>query len=135
MDDSSAEEPSSPEDRSKRDSDRDRRPEEESDSEGDEASDLPAEVYAQEYKAKKRVNELKQMRQFFKKEGNQGDKARAWIKEQQKKEPCFICGRLGHWPKECPMKQSGGSKNSHAVHVTAGPSVGSPEQWSLLESW
>ncbi|CAE7425559.1 psaC, partial [Symbiodinium necroappetens] len=44
---------------------------------------MPAEVYAQEYKAKKKVNELKQMRQYFQR-GN-ADKTKAWVKEQQKK--------------------------------------------------
>ena len=39
----------------------------------------PAEIFAQEHRAKKRVNELKQMRQFFQK-GTSNDHTRAWVK-------------------------------------------------------
>ena len=68
--------------------------------EEEDSSFMPAEVFAAEYKAKKRVNELKQMRQLFK--NGQSDKTKTWVKEQQKKEPCFLCGKLGHWSRECP---------------------------------
>ena len=59
-----------------------------------------AEIFAQEYKARNRVREIKKMRQYFQKEGHapggpQGDKDREqvkrWVKQQQKTEPCFIC--------------------------------------------
>ncbi|CAE7879281.1 unnamed protein product [Symbiodinium sp. KB8] len=101
------------------------------------ASDLPAEVYAQEYKAKKRVNEIKQMRQYYKKDP---EKTKAWIKEQQKREPCFLCQKLGHWSQECPLRQKKGASNSrssHAVHVTSvtsGPASSEPGQWDMLAS-
>ena len=92
------------------------------------SDNLPAEVYAQEYKAKKKVNELKQMRQFFQK-GTNSEKTKAWVKEQQKKEPCFLCGKLGHWSQEC---QHG--RNPHAVHVTSAGTSSGPDQWDLLQS-
>ena len=46
----------------------------------DSSASAPAEIYAQEYKAKKRVNEIKQMRQYFQK-GSPPEKAKAWIRE------------------------------------------------------
>ena len=93
---------------------------------------MPAEVYAQEYKAKKKVNELKQMRQYFQR-GN-SEKTKAWVREQQKKEPCFLCDKLGHWSQECPLRQKGVRKGPHAVHVTSGGATTDPGQWSLLET-
>ncbi|CAE7341218.1 RE2, partial [Symbiodinium sp. KB8] len=92
----------------------------------------PAEVFAQEYKARRKVNELKKMRQYFQKGSNQ-ERTQAWVKEQQKREPCFLCQKLGHWSQECPLRKKGGSK-SHPVHVTAGPMRTDPDQWSLLEA-
>eukprot|EP00439_Symbiodinium_sp_Y106_P022212 s3337_g2.t1 len=97
---------------------------------GDSVSGIPAEVFAQEYRVKKKVNEIKQMRQFYKKDPEK-------IKEQQKREPCFLCQKLGHWSQECPLrnkKGGSGSRPPHAVHVTAGTPSAAPEQWSLLES-
>ena len=81
-------------------------------------TDIPAEVFAQEYKAKKKVNEIKQMRQYYRKDP---EKTKAWIKEQQKREPCFLCQKLGHWSQECPLRKKGGSqaRSSHGVHVTS----------------
>ncbi|CAE7682647.1 RE2 [Symbiodinium necroappetens] len=102
-------------------------------SEVDPEGSTPAEIFAQEYKAKRRVNELKQMRQFFQKGSNQ-DKTRAWVKEQQKKEPCFLCNKLGHWSQECPLRKRGNGRASHSVNVTAGPYSEDPGQWSLLEA-
>ena len=94
---------------------------------------MPAEVYAQEYRAKKKINELKQMRQFFK--GGHTDKTKQWIKDQQKKEPCFICQKLGHWSRECPDRASKKPvKPSHSVHVTAGNILPEPGEWDLLAS-
>ncbi|CAE7202150.1 RE2, partial [Symbiodinium necroappetens] len=92
----------------------------------------PAEVFAQEYKARRKVNEPKKMRQYFQKGSNQ-ERTQAWVKEQQKREPCFLCQKLGHWSQECPLRKKGGSK-SHPVHVTAGPMRTDPDQWSLLEA-
>ena len=99
-------------------------------------TDIPAEVFAQEYKAKKKVNEIKQMRQYYRKDP---EKTKAWIKEQQKREPCFLCQKLGHWSQECPLRKKGGSqaRSSHGVHVTSvtpGIATNEPEQWSMLES-
>ena len=102
-------------------------------SEVDPEGNAPAEIFAQEYKAKRRVNELKQMRQFFQK-GSHPDKTRAWVKEQQKKEPCFLCNKLGHWSQECPLRKRGNGRASHSVNVTAGPYSEDPGQWSLLEA-
>ena len=95
----------------------------------------PAEIFAQEHRAKKRVNELKQMRQYFQK-GTNGDRTKAWVKEQQRTEPCFLCQKLGHWSQECPLRKRGGQKpsSSHQVHVTSGPYKSDPGQWELLQS-
>ena len=105
-----------------------------SDREGESSSaTAPAEIYAQEYKAKKRVNEIKQMRQYFQK-GSPPEKAKAWVREQQKKEPCFLCQKLGHWSQECPLRKKAGNRPAHSVSVTAGPPHVDPGQWSMLES-
>ena len=94
---------------------------------------MPAEVYAQEYRAKKKINELKQMRQFFK--GGHTDKTKQWVKEQQKKEPCFLCQKLGHWSRECPDRASKKpTRPAHAVHVTAGNILPEPGEWDMLAS-
>ena len=65
------------------------------------------EIYAQEYKARQRVREIKKMRQYFQKgkgggKGGRDPAAQRWIEEQQKTEPCFLCHKLGHWSQECP---------------------------------
>ena len=73
---------------------------------------MPAEVYAQECKAKKQVNELRQMRQFYQK-GN-SEKTKAWVKEQQKKEPCFLRNKFGHWSQERPLR----NRREAAEHLT-----------------
>ena len=99
----------------------------------DPENNAPAEIFAQEYKAKKRGNELMQMRQFFQK-GSNPEKTRAWVKEQQKKESCFLCNTLGHWSQECPLRKRGNGRASHSVNATAGPYSGDPGQWSLLEA-
>ena len=103
--------------------------------EAETAGNLPAEVYAQEYKAKKKVNEIKQMRQFYNKNP---ERTKAWIKEQQKKELCFLCNKLQHWSQECPLRRHQKDRTrpsaSHAVHVTSSGATTGPEQWSLLET-
>ena len=69
------------------------------------------EIYAQEYKARQRVREIKKMRQYFQKgkgggKGGRDPAAQRWIEEQQKTEPCFLCHKLGHWSQECPYRTS-----------------------------
>ncbi|CAE7326527.1 psaC [Symbiodinium sp. CCMP2456] len=116
--------------------DRDEGPEAGNEREEESASDssaLPAEVYAQEYKAKKKVNEIRQMRQFFQK-GTNPDKTKAWVREQQKKEPCFLCGRLGHWSQECPNRARSSGRPPHAVNAVAGNFTSDRGQWDLLET-
>ena len=81
-----------------------------------------AEIYAQEFKARNRVREIKKMRQYFQKEAPggptaaRGEHVKKWVAEQQKKEPCFICHQLGHWSQECPYRRR--DKNVHAANVT-----------------
>eukprot|EP00913_Durusdinium_trenchii_P012521 g11757.t1 len=94
-----------------------------------------AEIYAQEYKARNRVREIKKMRQYFQKESPGGPTAarnehvKKWVAEQQKKEPCFICHQLGHWSQECPYR-----KKVHSANVTFPVSRPQQEDWALLES-
>ena len=94
-----------------------------------------AEIYAQEYKARNRVREIKKMRQYFQKESPGGPTAarnehvKKWVAEQQKKEPCFICHQLGHWSQECPYR-----KKVHSANVTFPLSRPQQEDWALLES-
>ena len=129
---SSEEEPSSVEEKGTSPDEQDETPEREDDGSSG-SSELPAEVYAQEYKAKKKVNEIRQMRQFFQK-GTNPDKTKAWVREQQKKEPCFLCGRLGHWSQECPDRARSSGRKPHAVNVVAGNFTDDRGQWDLLES-
>lgn len=80
-----------------------------------------AEVYAQEYKARNRVRQIKKMRQYFQKEGQQGGRRRdpnvqKWVEEQQKTEPCFICRQLGHWSQECPYRGQAPTRAANVVH-------------------
>ncbi|CAE7216972.1 unnamed protein product [Symbiodinium sp. CCMP2592] len=82
--------------------------------ETDATADIPAEVFAQEYKAKKKVNEIKQMRQYYRKDP---EKTKAWIKEQQKR-----AARMLEPPRV------------HVTSVTPGPATNEPEQWDMLES-
>ena len=56
------------------------------------------------------------------------------MKEQQKKEPCFLCDKLGHWSQECPLRKRGNGRAPHSVNVTAGSHSSDPGQWSLLEA-
>jgi len=105
------------------------------------ASSLPdfsmAEIYAQEYKARNRVKEIKKMRQYFQREaggqpqgGRDREQVKQWVREQQKTEPCFICRQLGHWSQECPYRNKA---PIHATNVTF-PSAGVSEaNWALLQ--
>ena len=104
---------------------------------GDSQSPAMMEIYAQEYKARQRVREIKKMRQYFQKGQGKGQRqrdpaAQRWIEEQQKTEPCFICHKLGHWSQECPFRQQKGA--THATNVTfpLGPTNGS--EWDLLQT-
>ena len=81
-----------------------------------------AEIYAQEYKARNRVRQIKKMRQYFQKE-SQGPSGRRrdpnvqkWVEEQQKTEPCFICRQLGHWSQECPYRGQAPTRAANVVH-------------------
>lgn len=80
-----------------------------------------AEIYAQEYKARNRVRQIKKMRQYFQKEGPQAGRRRdpnvqKWVEEQQKTEPCFICRQLGHWSQECPYRGQAPTRAANVVH-------------------
>ena len=94
-----------------------------------------AEIYAQEYKARNRVREIKRMRQYFQKEaaggpaggGKDREQVRRWVKEQQKTEPCFICRQLGHWSQECPYRNKA---PIHATNVTF--QTATEPNWDLL---
>eukprot|EP00435_Cladocopium_sp_Y103_P046235 s919_g13.t1 len=99
-----------------------------------------AEIYAQEYKARNRVREIKKMRQYFQKEANGGgsgnsrdrEQVRKWVKEQQKTEPCFICRQLGHWSQECPYRNKA---PVHASNVTFPVAVTQSEaDWAYLKA-
>ena len=87
------------------------------------AADPPpfAEIYAQEYKARNRVRQIKKMRQYFQKEGPQTGRRRdpnvqKWVEEQQRTEPCFICRQLGHWSQECPYRGQAPTRAANVVH-------------------
>ena len=85
-----------------------------------------AEIYAQEYKARNRVREIKRMRQYFQKEaaggpaggGKDREQVRRWVKEQQKTEPCFICRQYRN---KAPI---------HATNVTF--QTATEPNWDLL---
>ena len=94
---------------------------------------MPDEVFAAEYKAKKRVNELKQMRQFFK--NGQSDKTKTWVKEQQKKSHASSVGSWDIGAENVPDRsQNANARPSHAVNVTLGSGHTDPAEWDLLAS-
>ena len=105
---------------------------------GDHGTPPLAEIYAQEFKARNRVREIKKMRQYFQKElpggptAARNERVKKWVAEQQKKEPCFICHQLGHWSQECPYRRR--DKNVHAANVTFPVSQPQQQDWALLES-
>ena len=94
------------------------------------------EIYAQEYKARQRVREIKKMRQYFQKGTGKGrardPAAQKWIEEQQKTEPCFLCHKLGHWSQECPYRNSK-QQVPHSTNVTFPSTVSQRSEWDLLE--
>ena len=94
------------------------------------------EIYAQEYKARQRVREIKKMRQYFQKGSGKGrardPAAQKWIEEQQKTEPCFLCHKLGHWSQECPYSTSK-QQGPHSTNVTFPVLVSQRTEWDLLE--
>eukprot|EP00438_Fugacium_kawagutii_P007070 Skav227763 [mRNA] locus=scaffold1653:278465:286339:- [translate_table: standard] len=100
-----------------------------------------AEIFAQEYKARNRVREIKKMRQYFQREGQNGQQGgpgavrdrehvKRWVKEQQKTEPCFICRQLGHWSQECPYRNKA---PIHATNVTFQNHAPEDQDWSFLQ--
>ena len=121
---------------------------------------MPAEAYAQEYRVKKKINELKQMRLFCKC-GNM-EKTTQWTCEKQNKEAGFLCQNLG-MPGTGSLKRSKadplcacdsgqgptatgtmGSPRTHGgeVHASSGPREQGPHRnlivdhetlWSLRE--
>ncbi|CAL1140460.1 unnamed protein product [Cladocopium goreaui] len=96
-------------------------------------------IFAQEYKARNRVREIKKMRQYFQKEANGGggntrdrEQVRKWVKEQQKTEPCFICRQLGHWSQEYPYRNKA---PVHASNVTFPVAMAQSESdWAYLKA-
>ena len=94
------------------------------------------EIYAQEYKARQRVREIKKMRQYFQKGSGKGrtrdPAAQRWIEEQQKTEPCFLCHKLGHWSQECPYRTSK-QQGPHSTNVTFPAGVSQQTEWDLLQ--
>lgn len=106
---------------------------------GSSAADGPnqmMEIYAQEYKARQRVREIKKMRQYFQKGSGKGrtrdPAAQRWIEEQQKTEPCFLCHKLGHWSQECPYRTSK-QQGPHSTNVTFPAGVSQQTEWDLLQ--
>ena len=79
-----------------------------------------AEIFAQEYKARNRVRQIKKMRQYFQKDTSGGKRrdpnVQKWVEEQQKTEPCFICRQLGHWSQECPYRGQAPTRAANVVH-------------------
>ena len=108
-----------------------------------ETGDTPLlEIYAQEYK----VRELRKMRQYFTKDkagGQQPEHVKQWVKKQQETDPgpCFLCGKLGHWSQECPLRKK---TPIHASNVVYSANVAFEErnpkrvvadEWDLLASY
>ena len=116
------------------------------------APDMLAEIYAQEFKARNRVREIKKMMQYYQagQQGGAGGRRREqdphvkkWVEERQKTDPCFLCGKLGHWSEECPLRkknggpQAGGAGQSQVYHtnVTFAASRNSTQDWEFLERY
>ena len=117
-------------------------------SEADQA-DMLAEIYAQEFKARNRVREIKKMRQYYQHSNGGGAPAgrrreqdphvKKWVEERQKTDPCFLCGKLGHWSEECPLRKkgaaAGGSNQVYNTNVTFAASRDSTPDWEFLERY
>eukprot|EP00435_Cladocopium_sp_Y103_P019180 s3351_g4.t1 len=101
-----------------------------------ETSSTLMEIYAQEYQARNRVRELKKMRQYFQRDqrpGGQGqpEQVQKWVRERQQTDPCFLCGKLGHWSQECPLRKK---PPVHASNVTFPGNAPNGREWDVLEA-
>ena len=116
-----------------------------------EGEDFLADIYAQEFKARNRVREIKKMRQYYqgssgggpgggpRRRGEQDPHVKKWVEERQKTDPCFLCGKLGHWSEECPLRRKGAAGGVqgqvYGTNVTFGASRDSTPDWEFLERY
>ena len=110
-----------------------------------EAGETPLlEIYAQEYKARNKVRELRKMRQYFTKDkagSQQPEHVKQWVKKQQETDPCFLCGKLGHWSQECPLRKKTPIHASNVVYSAnvafqgREPQQVAADEWELLASY
>ena len=103
---------------------------------GDGSEAAIMEIYAQEYRARNKVRELKKMRQYFQRDqrpggGGQSEQVQKWVKERQQTDPCFLCGKLGHWSQERPLRKRA---PIHASNVTFPGGEPNGREWDFLET-
>ena len=86
------------------------------------------EAFALHHKAKQRIMEVRKLRQHYRRPDQ--DERRRTIQEKMKTQPCHRCGEIGHWSRECPLKQ-----NAAAVTKQAASDKGTVEEdWATLVS-